>query len=273
MAKHGWHQTLVDGHVIRSRVLAPRGVATHAGDAVLVHGLAVSSRSMVPLLERLGTRMRTWAPDLPGHGRSTKPPETLGMLEQVDVLRRWLQQCGIEQPLLVANSWGCQLVVELAARGVDVRGLVLVGPVLDQQRRSATSHVARLAIDQLREPARLVVLQAADCVRTGPMRTARELHAAQHCDIRARLPQVEASVIVARGSRDTIVPRRWAREVADSRPGTPLVEVPGHGHCIHWSEPGVVADLAASLAASGTGIWPAWLSSNPPRIPGTTSTR
>ncbi len=40
---------------------------------ILVHGLVVSSRYMVPTLRQLAPHYRVYAPDLPGFGKSTNP--------------------------------------------------------------------------------------------------------------------------------------------------------------------------------------------------------
>ncbi len=53
---------------------------------VLVHGLVVSSRYMVPTAERLAPHCRVFAPDLPGFGGSEKPPRVLDVAGLSDAL-------------------------------------------------------------------------------------------------------------------------------------------------------------------------------------------
>ena len=48
---------------------------------VLVHGLVVSSRYMVPTAELLAAHYRVYAPDLPGFGKSYKPPRVVNVAE------------------------------------------------------------------------------------------------------------------------------------------------------------------------------------------------
>ncbi len=83
---------------------------------VLVHGIAVSSRYMVPVAEELAPFASVHAPDLPGFGRSAKPRRTLTVPELARALLAWLDAAGLERPLLLGNSLGCQVVVDLAAR-------------------------------------------------------------------------------------------------------------------------------------------------------------
>ena len=62
---------------------------------VLVHGLGVSSRYMVPTGERLAPYCHVYAPDLPGWGRSERPPHALTIGEMADVLNAWMDVFGV----------------------------------------------------------------------------------------------------------------------------------------------------------------------------------
>lgn len=241
---HGWHEAPIGRHVVRSRVLAPHDPAH---DVVLLHGLGVSSAYMVPLLEQLGRSVRCWAPDLPGHGRSSSPRVPLDTYGQANVLGQWLLDLRMERPVVVANSWGCQVAVELARGGVPLAGLVLVGPSPEARRRSLGRHVVRLAADQAFEPRHLTAIQAVEYFRTGPIRTYREFRSGQRFDLRAALADVDAPVVLVRGSRDTIVPRRWLDELARHQPRARVVEVEGAPHCANYTSPAVIAEFALAL--------------------------
>ena len=71
---------------------------------VLVHGLGVSSRYMLPTLALLAPRARVFAPDLPGFGHSTKPPHTLSLAELADSLADWMSATGLDRAVLLGNS-------------------------------------------------------------------------------------------------------------------------------------------------------------------------
>lgn len=213
---------------------------------VLVHGLGVSSAYMVPLLETIGGWARCWAPDLPGHGRSSSPGRPLRFGELVTVLDDWMGTAGLERPLLVANSYGCQLAAALALR-TELAGLVLVGPTTDTARRALPHQAARLLADQLAEPPQLVVMQALDYIRTGASRTLQEFRDGQRDDLAATLANVTAPVVLARGERDAIAPRDWLLRLADACPGARVEQVPAQGHCVNYTTPHVVSGYARSL--------------------------
>ncbi|WP_292510847.1 alpha/beta fold hydrolase, partial [Methylobacterium sp.] len=48
---------------------------------ILVHGLGMSSRYMIPLARHLAPHFRVYAPDLPGFGLSDKPHRALTVRE------------------------------------------------------------------------------------------------------------------------------------------------------------------------------------------------
>ena len=153
-------------HPLARRWLTLDGLRLHyreggrAGDrlppVVMVHGLVVSSRYLLPTAALLAPHLRVLVPDLPGFGRSEGPRPALDVAGLAAHLGRWLDALAVEAPLLVANSLGCQVVAELAA-GSPRRwhGIVLTGPTVDRTRRTLPAQALRLLVDTLREPPKL----------------------------------------------------------------------------------------------------------------------
>lgn len=109
---------------------------------VLVHGLVVSSRYMVPIAERLAPYNRVFAPDLPGFGRSERPLQALDVAGLSDALSNWMGEVGLERAALVGNSMGCQVIADLAVRyPARVARAVLQGPTMDPKGRSVSRQV------------------------------------------------------------------------------------------------------------------------------------
>src|SRR6476620_7295459 len=81
----------------RAATDAAHGVAL---PAVLVHGLVVSSRYMIPLAERLAERAQVYAPDLPGFGRSDHPDRPLDIAGLADALAGWMRAASISRAAL-----------------------------------------------------------------------------------------------------------------------------------------------------------------------------
>ena len=241
--------TRVDGAVVSAK----SGVPIAPPDApvvVFVHGIGVTRRYLEPTMQALAPHLRAYAPDLPGWGRSERPARTLAIPELADTLAAWLDVVGIDAPTLVANSMGCQVVVDLATRMRDrARRLVLVGPTIDPRARTMPRQAARLALDSVREPPSLLPLIAADYLRFGPRRFLATSRHALRDPIEEKLPRVEAPILVVRGTRDAIVSQEWAEEVARLLPRGELATVPGRAHAVNYNAPLALATLVRDFVA------------------------
>ena len=55
--------------------------------------------------------------------------------------------------------------------------------------------------------------------------------------VEEKLPHVQVPALVVRGSRDTIVPQRWAEEATRLLPMGRLAEIPGAPHTVVYDAP------------------------------------
>jgi pimeloyl-ACP methyl ester carboxylesterase len=150
--------------------------------------------------------------------------------------------------VLVANSLGAQLALELAVRRPElVASLVLIGPTGDPDRRRLVPQVARLLACAAVEPPRLVPLVARDYARWGVPRLLRAARSMLESPVDGLLERVAAPVTVVRGVHDPICSARWAERVASGVPAGRLVVVPGAAHAVHWSHSEVVARIVGEL--------------------------
>jgi pimeloyl-ACP methyl ester carboxylesterase len=210
---------------------------------VLVHGLVVSSRYMEPLATALGRHFRVYAPDLPGFGESAnlqrldRPP--LSIVELAHALHLWLQACHIERALFVGNSFGCQVLAQLAVQfpGV-VERLVMQGPTTDPHARSLPLQVLHAIVNGRREQPRSPAAAARiDYAKAGAAYALGTIRLALRDHIEDRLPDIEAPTLVVRGTRDALVTEGWAEEVAQRLPHGDLMAVDGGTHTLNYVYP------------------------------------
>ena len=92
---------------------------------LLVHGLASNARLWDGVAADLAGRgHRVVAVDQRGHGRSDKPDSGYDFETMCADLVALIETMGLDRPLAVGQSWGGQVVVELATRRTDlVRGI------------------------------------------------------------------------------------------------------------------------------------------------------
>ncbi|MEU7528221.1 alpha/beta hydrolase [Saccharothrix sp. NPDC042600] len=235
--------TVVAGTRVHAAVLGPDG----APDVVCVPGLGCSHRYFLPLARRLAPVARVAVVDLPGFGRTRGPREALDVRGLSLALAGWLRATNRGGALLIANSAGCQVVVDLAVHSPDLLGpAVLAGPTMDRHARTAWRQVLRLLADAPRERPSLSLVATRDYLKAGPVRMAATLRHLLADPVERKLHHVRTPTVVVRGSRDPIVPRPWAREVAALLPNGRFAEVPG-AHALNYSAPDELATVARSL--------------------------
>lgn len=219
------------------------GAGPGAGSLVLVHGLGVSSRYMLPTLALLARSWDVVAPDLPGFGLSERPRRPLTLVGLADSLVAWMSLTDRSHAVLLGNSVGCQVISTLASRAPDrVRAAVLVAPTMDPSAGSAPRLLARLLLDGPRERPSELPLDLGDYRRAGVGGIWRTFQDAARAPVFDQLRAMAMPTLVVRGSRDPIVSAAWSRQVSELLPDGRLAIVQGAPHAVNYSAPeGLVA--------------------------------
>ena len=257
MAVGGQLSCKADPFVVQSVWSDVSGSRMHAAvvgegiPVVLVHGFGVSGAYMLPLARALAAfGFTAFVPDLPGQGKSTQLRGQVSVGQLAAALGSWVEAEGLGRPAFVANSMGCQVVTELAARRPELVGpMVLVGPTVDPARRAARHQLFGALRASAREPFSLLALAARDDWSAGRrvlLSTARAVLADR---IEDRLPWIEQSTLVVYGDRDSFVSRAWAERVATLLPHGRLRIVPREPHAVHYTQPELVAGLVRELVS------------------------
>ena len=101
-------------HVLRWDSVTPD---SHELPYLLVHGLGSNGRLWDGVAMALrGAGRRVVAVDLRGHGRSDKPDDGFDMATVADDVAALLDALGWPDPIVAGQSWGANVVIELAAR-------------------------------------------------------------------------------------------------------------------------------------------------------------
>ena len=228
---------VVDGYRLHARISTNRVPADRL-PIVLVHGLSVSSLYMLPTARALAPDYRVYAPDLPGFGRSVKPAHVLDIPDLADVLAGYMQAAGVGRAAMIANSLGCQIVVDFALRYPDlIDRAVLVGPTMDAHARTVLRQFWRLVLDSLREPPSQPFVVGFDYLRTGLRRTLRTLRYGLADRIEDKMERVTVPMLVTRGANDPIVSQQWVDELTCLLPRGRQVVFPGAAHTVNYSRP------------------------------------
>ena len=219
---------------------------------VLLHGLAVSHRYLMPTAAALGGGHPVVVPDLPGFGLSGKPAAALDVDEHAAHLSAWLDARGLSGVCLLGHSFGAELAARLARRRPDaVAALVLAGPTSDPAARTRRGQMARWTADLQVEDPRQAAILARDVRDAGPRRVLATLGHSVRNAIEEDLRRLHVPTLVLGGGWDPVVPAGWRHQVAALTGGTVAV-VPRSGHNVLTTAGLASAGaITAHLAAAG----------------------
>lgn len=213
-----------------------------APEVVLVHGIGVSHRYLVPLARELADGASVVAPDLPGFGLSPRSDRPLTIEQHAEVLAAVLDRLGTAGAVLVGHSMGAQVVTEVAVRRPDlVARLVLLGAVAEPCARNAARLGLRLLRDTVFESRQANWLMVHDWLRCGPRWYLATVAPMVGYPLDERLARVTAPVVLARGVHDPVAPLTYLEGLAAVTRQGEVHEVAGEGHIAMFRRPAEVA--------------------------------
>lgn len=283
-------------HPPLGRLLDVDGVKVHVYETgqgeplVLINGNGTMVEDWLTsgLVDRLRKRYRVIAIDRPGYGHTERPRSTLWTASaQADLIRKTLQDLGVEDPIVVGHSWGTLVAMTLGLdHPDDVRGLVLLSgyyfptgrvdvwafatpaiPVVgDVMRYTVSPLVGRLIAPKLVRkmfaplpvPARFETGFPLDmALRPSQLRASGEdsgFMVPNAAALQDRYRDLQVPVAILTGTGDEIVtPQRQSIRLHGEIPGSTLGLVRGVGHMVHYSAHNAIADCIDDVARrSGT---------------------
>jgi pimeloyl-ACP methyl ester carboxylesterase len=227
---------------------SPHAMAGEGGalPIVHVHGFGISGGYLMPTAQRLASRGVNVVPDLPGYGRSDRREQVLGIPALADALVDVLDALGLERVVLVGNSMGCPISLEVAHAAPErVHRLVLVSPAGGIHNRPLSRALLQLAVDGVRESPRMARVAVPDYLHFGPVNALRLFSELTRFPSLERLLATPVPSLAVLGSRDPLMPPpARVREVGGQAPRhVTVVLVEGAAHAINFSHPGELAHV------------------------------
>ncbi|MGH2709955.1 MAG: alpha/beta fold hydrolase [Actinomycetota bacterium] len=237
---------------------------------VLLHGLAATKLSYLPLLPALAERYRVIVPDLPGHGESTKPRARYTPGYFTRVIHELFEELGVEDAAIVGNSMGGRVALEVVAQHPHrVNSLILLDPAaaglpfplyarllgllptgvgaipVPWRKRIVVTAIRQMFARPERLP-RAGYLAAADefirIYRRGRARIAllsamRGLIADDPEAFWQRAREIDVPTLIVWGREDRLVPVGLGHRLANTIRDSELVVLPDTGHVPQFEQP------------------------------------
>jgi len=235
----------VDGASVYCR----RSTPGNGVPVVHIHGFAISGAYLMPTARALARRSENVVPDLPGYGRSQRRDHVLGIPALAGALLAVLDALDIERAVLVGNSMGCPIGLEVASEAPErVEGLVLVSPAGGVHNQPLLRALGQLGRDALRESPRMIPVALPDYVRFGPLNGLRLFHELTQFPSLDRLVHTPVPTLAVLGGRDPLMPSPVrVREIARLAPGHLTVAlVEKAAHAMNFSHPEELAAVIGS---------------------------
>jgi pimeloyl-ACP methyl ester carboxylesterase len=216
---------------------------------VHVHGFAVSGKYLLPTARALAHRATTLVPDLPGYGRSAAWGHALGIPSLAWALREVLDALGLERVVLVGNSMGGPVCLEVAHSAPErVAGVVLASPAGGMHNQPLARALLQLARDAGRENPRMARVVLPDYLRFGPVNALQLFGELVRFPSLERILRTPVPTLAVIGTRDPLMPPRWrVEEVGRLAPQLlTIVVIEGAAHAMNFSHPGELAHVIDS---------------------------
>lgn len=256
---------------------------------LLLHGMAGSSQTWRSVIKPLSRRFRVIAPDLPGHGESTKQRSDYSLGAFAVLLRDLLDELGVTRATIIGHSLGGGVAMQFLYQHPDyAQRLILIGsgglgPDVGLTLRLLSAPGAELIMPII---APRQVLTAGDRVwswlrkagieaprgeeiwrsystfsdaptRQAFLRTLRSVvdYRGQAVSALNRLnTKTELPIMAIWGEKDAIIPVKHAYAAQQARPDIRLEVLAGVGHFPQVERPAEVVELIEDFIAADVGI-------------------
>jgi pimeloyl-ACP methyl ester carboxylesterase len=245
MAERRWQELRVQ---VQGRpVFVRRGPEVPGSTPIVhVHGFAVSGTYLLPTAAALAQRATTLVPDLPGYGRSPAWGHALGISSLAWALLEILDRLEVERAVLVGNSMGGPVCLEVAHSAPErVAGVVLASPAGGLHNQPLVRALMQLVRDVPRESPRMVRVVLPDYLRFGPMNAVQLFGELTRFPSMERILRTPVPTLAVIGSRDPLMPPSWrVREVGRlAPPHLTIAVIEGAAHAMNFSHPGELAHV------------------------------
>lgn len=243
---------------------------TGSGDktAVILQGWGTSCSLYDSVAKELSQRYRVVQFDFPGFGGSEEPDEPMNVDAFTDFFLELMKQLGIREAVLLGHSFGCRIIIKLAARQdpdfvidriVIIDGAGVRAPL--SRRQKARQRRYRVMKKIVSVPLIYASFQdliddwrsrqgSADYRNATPMMKKCMVLAINE-DLTGLFPRVQQDVLLVWGAEDTATPLSDGKKMEEGMPHAGLAVIEGAGHFSFLEKPAVFRKILGSYLLTG----------------------
>jgi pimeloyl-ACP methyl ester carboxylesterase len=215
---------------------------------VFIHGSGGSKILWDNQVRSLGEVANVVAPDLPGHGKSPGSAYTT-VPEYAQTVATFIKGIQAPRPIPVGLSLGGAIVLQLLVdypkmfqagvlmcTGAKLKVMPQIFEMIEKDFTAFVEGSAQLAASPKTDPARLRPLLDSN-LKCPPSVSSGDFKACDQFDIRERLQEIKAKVLVVTGEDDQLTPPKYGEYLATHIQGAHRVHIMDAGHLLPVEKP------------------------------------
>lgn len=236
---------------------------------VLLHGFFCDRSLWRAQLDGLSDDFTVVAPDLPGSGDSSDPPETFQIPDYAECVISFIERLGIELPHMLGLSFGSTVALEVYRQRPDLLTTLVLASAYAGWAGSLPADVVEHRLERtllqtylppeqwvrdwipglLTEsaPAELVQKVTAMVSAFHPIGARAMTRAVAESDLRDVLPRIQVPTLLIYGDSDVRSPLNVAEDLHAAIPDSKLVVIAGVGHACNVQAPEAFNDEVRSF--------------------------
>jgi pimeloyl-ACP methyl ester carboxylesterase len=219
---------------IRTRVLGE--LRDDVPPVVVLQGMTVSDY-LLPACAALAAWTEVHLLDLPGYAGSGEATRWLDVRGYGETVAHWLQQTGLDRPVVVGHSSGTQVAAWTGVLCPErVRAVGLASPTIDPTVRSLPRLLFHWRLDARAPSPGLEQSHAPEWKRAGPRGIAHLIRVHLRDRLEDQVSRLPMPVLALRARDDRLSTDTWMNELAGVAPEGQWVTMPG-AHAFVWLYP------------------------------------
>lgn len=212
-------------------------------DVLILHGWGANMETVEPIFRLCRQHFRTCSIDLPGFGKSSKPPENWDVYSYAELVKAFAEQVGLQCPILIGHSFGGRLSIILSGKQMmDIHKIILVDSA-GVLPKHGTGYYLRVYSYKIAKKAAKVAgkisadwenaikskFGSADYKNADPLMRTIMVRVVNE-DLTYLMPQMQQSTLLIWGENDDATPLSDAKKMEQLIPDAGLAVFAGAGH-------------------------------------------